>query len=136
MRVFSATLATEINTFSPIPTDLRSFTDDFYFRPGEHPERPFLFSAPLVGARRRAREEGFALIEGSCAAARPAGMVSREAYETLRDEILGQLRAALPVDAVILGLHGAMVAHGYDDCEGDLLAHVRRLAGPGAVIGA
>src|SRR5579871_2078098 len=114
MRVFSASLATEINTFSPIPTDLASFKDDFYYPPGTHPDRPHLFSAPLVVARRRAKDEGFTLIEGTCAAAQPAGMVSRDAYETLRDEILRQLRAALPVDAVILGLHGAMVAHGYD----------------------
>ncbi len=29
MRVFSASLATEINTFSPIPTDLASFKEGF-----------------------------------------------------------------------------------------------------------
>ena len=56
--------------------------------------------------------------------------------KALRDEILGQLSAALPVDAVILGLHGAMVAQGYDDCEGDLLARVRGIVGPGVVIAA
>ena len=48
MRVFSASLATEINTFSPIPTDLASFKEDFYYLPGEHPDAPHLFSAPLV----------------------------------------------------------------------------------------
>jgi microcystin degradation protein MlrC len=37
---------------------------------------------------------------------------------------------------VILGLHGAMVAHGYDDCEGDLLARIRAMVGRDAVIGA
>ena len=128
MRVFSASLATEINTFSPIPTDLSSFKEDFYYPPGTHPAAPHLFSAPLVVARRRAEADRFTLIEGTCTSAQPAGMVSRDAYETLRDEILGQLRAALPVDAVVLGLHGAMVAHGYDDCEGDLLASVRAIS--------
>jgi microcystin degradation protein MlrC len=136
MRVFSASLATEINTFSPIPTDLSSFKEDFYYPPGTHPAEAHLFSAPLVVARRRAEADGFTLIEGTCTSTQPAGMVSRDAYETLRDEILGQLRAALPVDAVILGLHGAMVAHGYDDCEGDLLARVRAIVGREAVVGA
>ena len=53
----------------------------------------------------------------------------------MRDEILGQLKAALPVDGCLFNLHGAMVAHGYDDCEGDFLERVRALVGPKAVIG-
>ena len=53
----------------------------------------------------------------------------------MRDEILGQLKAALPVDGAVFNLHGAMVAHGYDDCEGDFLERVRALVGPKAVIG-
>ena len=42
----------------------------------------------------------------------------------------------MPVDAVILGLHGAMVAQGYDDCEGDILERARKLAGDKAFIAA
>jgi microcystin degradation protein MlrC len=136
MRVFTASLATETNTFSPIPTDLAAFKESFYAPPGQHPETPTLCSAPMVVARRRARTDGFALIEGTATWAEPAGIVSRATYEGLRDEILDQLRAALPVDLVILGLHGAMVAHGYDDCEGDLLERVRSIAGPKAVVAA
>ena len=41
----------------------------------------------------------------------------------------------MPVDGVLLGLHGAMVAFGYDDCEGDLIERVRAIVGPKAVIG-
>jgi microcystin degradation protein MlrC len=136
MRVFAASLATETNTFSPIPTDLSSFKGTFYAAPGEHPETPTLCSAPMTVARRRAREDGFTLIEGTATWAEPAGLVNRATYETLRDEILGQLRAAMPVDVVILGLHGAMVAHGYDDCEGDFLARIRAMVGPDVVIAA
>jgi microcystin degradation protein MlrC len=70
------------------------------------------------------------------ASAQPGGTTTRQAYETLRDELLSDLRAALPVDMALIGLHGAMVADGYDDCEGDLLARVRALVGPDAVVGA
>lgn len=136
MRVFTAGLATEINTFSPIPTDLQTFKDGLYARPGEHPDEPALFSGPILALRKRARRGELVLIEGTYASAQPAGTTSRAAYETLRDEILGQLKSALPVDAVALGLHGAMVAHGYDDCEGDILARVRALVGPRVVVGA
>ena len=53
----------------------------------------------------------------------------------MRDEILAQVRTALPLDGVLLGLHGAMVAFGYDDVEGDIIEHVRAIVGPKCVIG-
>jgi microcystin degradation protein MlrC len=134
MRIFAASLGTETNTFAPIPTDRRAF-DDTYYPPGTHPATPTLCSAPVVAARQAARQGGHTLIEGSTAWAEPAGLVGRAAYEELRDEILGQLRAAMPVQVILFGLHGCMVAHGYDDCEGDLLARARAIA-PDAVIGA
>ncbi|NTS33064.1 M81 family metallopeptidase [Phyllobacterium sp. BT25] len=134
MRIFTASFATETNTFSPVPTDRASFEMAFYAAPGEHPETPTLCSAPMVVLRKRAHEEGFELIEGTATWAEPGGLLQRKAYEELRDEILGQLRAALPVAGVILGLHGAMVAQGYDDCEGDLLEHVRAIVGPDVLI--
>ncbi len=136
MRLFSATLATETNTFAPLPTSLRAFQASVWFRPGEHPtDAPRMCTAPLFVARRRAERDGFTLIEGSCFAASPAGTVNRDAYETMRDEILGQVEAALPLDAVVLGLHGAMVAQGYDDVEGDVIERVRAIVGGGCVIG-
>ena len=135
MRLFAASIGTETNTFAPIPTALESFHEAFYAPPGLHPEDAKLCTAPLWVARRRARAEGWTLIEGSCSWAEPAGLVSRQAFEQLRDEVLGQLRAALPLDGVVLGLHGAMVADGYDDCEGDLIEHVRAIVGPNVPIG-
>jgi microcystin degradation protein MlrC len=135
MRIFAASLATETNTFSPIPTSRASFEEAFYARPGEHPGEPKLCTAPLFVARRRARQEGFTLIEGSCFWAEPSGTVAREDYESMRDEILAQLRAAMPVDAVLMGFHGAFVAHGYEDVEGDMLERIRAIVGEGCVIG-
>ena len=135
MRLFAASLGTETNTFAPIPTALSSFHESFYAAPGQHPDDAKLCTAPLWVARRRARAEGWTLVEGTATFAEPAGLVSREAWETLRDEILGQLRAALPVDGVLLGLHGAMVADGCDDCEGELIAQVRAMVGPDVPIG-
>jgi microcystin degradation protein MlrC len=41
----------------------------------------------------------------------------------------------MPVDAVLLPLHGAMVAEGYDDAEGDLIERVRAIVGPDVKIG-
>ncbi|MBB3318783.1 MULTISPECIES: M81 family metallopeptidase [unclassified Rhizobium] len=130
MRIFTAALATETNTFSPICVDRRAFEASLYAPPGQHPETPTLCSAPITVGRRVCAEKGWELIEGTAAWADPAGLVNRSAYEGLRDEVLAQLEAAMPVDAVILGLHGAMVAAGYEDTEGDILARVREIVGP------
>jgi microcystin degradation protein MlrC len=136
MRIFTASLATETNTFSPVPTDRASFEAAFYAGPGAHPDTPTLCSSPVLVLRRCAAAEGLTVIEGSASWAEPAGLIQREAYEGLRDEILGQLRAAMPVDGVVLGLHGAMVAQGYDDPEGDLLERVRAIVGPDVFVSA
>jgi microcystin degradation protein MlrC len=130
MRIFTASLATETNTFSPVPTDMHAFRAAFYVGPGEHPDTPTLCSSVVPILRRRGRAEGFEVVEGTSCWAEPAGLIQRRTYETLRDTILAELQAALPVDGVVLGLHGAMVAQSYDDPEGDLLERVRALVGP------
>jgi microcystin degradation protein MlrC len=134
MRIFTASLATETNTFSPVPTDRASFEQAFYAPPGKHPDTPTLCSSPIIALRRVKERENLDIVEGTAAWAEPGGIVQRQTYENLRDEILQQLAAALPVDGVILGLHGAMVAQGYDDCEGDLLTRIRQMVGPDTLI--
>lgn len=135
-RIFVAALATETNTFSPIVIDRQGFIDSLYAPPGQHPATPTLCTAPIPVGRRVCAQKGWDLVEGTAAWADPAGLISQGAYEGLRDEILDQLRAALPVDAVVLGLHGAMVAQGYQDPEGDFLDHIRAIVGPDVLIAA
>jgi len=135
MRVFSAALATETNTFAPMPTGLSSFHERAYYPAGEHPDAMQMHGGPLWAAREIGLARGWTLIEGLVAAAVPNGTVTRAAYEGLRDQLLADLRSALPVDMVLLGLHGAMIADGYDDCEGDLLIRVREIVGPNTIVG-
>jgi len=129
MKLFTGGLLAETTGFSPLRTGLGDF----------EPADGKLFGA-VVGQMvevfdRRGRERGWEVVRGLLAGAMPGGVVSRSAYETLRDRMLADLRAALPVDVVMLSLHGAMVADGYDDCEGDLLARIRIMVGPKVPIG-
>ncbi|BBK30526.1 microcystin degradation protein MlrC [Stella humosa] len=135
MRCFTASLGAETNTFSPMLTSRDGYRERLHVGPGEHPERPTLYAAPLWVARQRAKTKGWDVVEGSCFAANPAGNTVRRDYEAMRDEILAELRAAMPVDIVLMGLHGAMVADGYDDCEGDLLSRIREIVGPKVPVG-
>ncbi len=136
MKTFIACLGTETNTFSPIPTGLETFAETMLCH-GDATTRDFsLFAGPLHVWRERTEAHQGQVVESLAAFAEPAGITVRAVYESLRDEILDDLRAALPVDIVLLNMHGAMVADGYDDCEGDLLARVREIVGPGVPIGA
>ncbi len=135
-RAFVAGLAQETNVFGPLPTGLRSFSGRFSV-PGRCDDgAPPFPESLLLGGRRRAADGLLDLVEGPTAGAHPGGLVTRVAYEALRDAILSALSAALPVDIVAVHLHGAMMADGHDDCEGDLLARIRDLTGPGCAIGA
>ena len=129
-KLFTACLGTETNSFSPIPTGLDLFRRTMLDRNGDHGERPNLFALPLMTWKARAQARGWEVVEGLAAFAVPAGDTTRAAFEALRDEILGDLERAMPVDAVLLNLHGAMIADGYPDAEGDLMAQVRSRVGP------
>ncbi len=135
MKIFIATLETETNTFSPIPTGRAAFMGETFSRTGASRKPRTAGNIPLVVWREAAEADGHAIVESICAVAEPAGPTLRGVYEELRGMILSDLQAAMPVDLVLLNMHGAMVADGYDDCEGDTLAHVRALVGPSVPIG-
>jgi microcystin degradation protein MlrC len=133
-RVFGGGIWTETNVFSPMPTGLREFV---VARPGDGAaglDRPFGGSA-FTRFAEVAAARGYEYVQGTYAAAGPAGLTTRAAYESLRDTLLQEVAAARPLDGVLLSLHGAMVAEGYEDCETDLVTRVRELVGGDARIG-
>jgi microcystin degradation protein MlrC len=138
LTVFLAALAHETNSFSPLPTTLRSFREDILYQPGDGADALALAHGfPGYGyVMDLAAAHGDKVVAGLCAWAQPGGPLSRHVYEELRDALLAQLAAAAPVSMVALVLHGAMLADGYPDCEGDLLARVRALVGPAVPVGA
>lgn len=70
------------------------------------------------------------------AGAVPGPTVGAATWAALRDRLLASLERALPLDGVLLPLHGALVADGCDDPESELLAAVRGRVGsiPVAVV--
>ena len=135
MRLFIATLGTETNTFASFPTGLDSFQRGFWNEGdvGSVPGSPW--AMPAQRWLTHATDLGWEVIQSLHAFAEPAGPTVRSAYETMRDRILADLAAAGPVDAVLMFLHGAMVADGYDDCEADFVTRMRAQVGKGTRIG-
>jgi microcystin degradation protein MlrC len=136
LRIFTALFGTETNSFAPFPTSADQF------EPAERPSarsgepRYHLYGQVLRALRERAERDDLEILQGRGGFAAPSGPTTRAAYETLRDHLLEDLRAAMPLDAVALSLHGAMIADGYDAAEGDLLRHIRAVVGPHVPIGA
>ena len=129
MRIVAARFNHETNTFSPVPTPLEDFCplygeDALAFGDG---------SATALGAF-IAYAQGISaeLVTPLSATANPSGPAERDVFEALTAPILEAVRGGC--DAILLDLHGAMVADGVDDCEGELLARVRAAA-PGVPIG-
>jgi microcystin degradation protein MlrC len=118
VRVYCATFYGETNTFSPLLTGKEDFVAMALAQPGT-PSFAAAFS-PVY-------ELGGEVVGRFNRAALPGGTVLRVAYESLRDELLAELASQLPVDLVVLNLHGAMVAQGVPDCEGDVLEKIRAL---------
>jgi len=134
MKIFAAGIATETNTFSSIPTSLADYT----IQRGKHAtagevQHSSLDLDSIWG--KQAAALGADFVFSLMAFAQPAGLTVKSAYESMREEVLADLRSAGPVDIVLLMLHGAMVAQGYDDCEEDITRRVREIVGPKAIIG-
>ena len=129
MRFFVAMVSHETNTFSPIRTDRALFEAHDLRYGGELLEAFRGTGTCLGGMIDTAGAAGIALVPSLAASASPAGRVAKEFYAEARARLLADLRAAGPLDGVLLDLHGAMVVEGVDDGEGDLLAAVRETVG-------
>jgi len=135
VRVFAAGLQSETNTFAPWPTGLKAYQEGGIRRGAE----VLAGGGPDHRTARRWAElcarDGHELTTGLFAWAQPSGPTVQSLYESFRDEILSGLAAGGPFDVVLLFLHGAMVATACDDCQADLVRHVRARVGAGVPIG-
>jgi microcystin degradation protein MlrC len=137
MRLFTAGLITETNTFAPWPTGRRGFSEigPFY---GDATTRGREDETGLVAGawKQLAGRDGHEFVEGFFAHAQPSGPTVQSVYEEYRDGMLAGLRRRMPFDVALFFLHGAMVSTACDDCEGDILSRARAILGPDAAIGA
>lgn len=135
MKCFIAALGTETNTFSPLPTGQQNFAETLYHRHNGSHLSDHYFAQPLRIWREQAQAADIDIVESLCTFAQPGGLTRQSVWETLRDAVLDDLKAAGPVEMVLLQLHGAMAADQCDNCETELVLAVRDIVGPQVVIG-
>jgi microcystin degradation protein MlrC len=125
IRILTAGLSHESDTFCPIQTEEKDFT----VARGEEALKGKEWAQFLQKA-------GVELIPTLHAGASPFGVVSRRTYEKFKGEILDGVRKAGPVDGMYLAMHGALHAEGYEDAQADLVRFLREILGEQAVIAA
>jgi microcystin degradation protein MlrC len=90
--------------------------------------------AGIGGMIAAAERQSWELLPTLYGTALPGGIVTEAAYQTMLGGLIDRLAAAMPLDGVLLMLHGAMVAEGQPDAESDILERVRALVGAGVPI--
>jgi microcystin degradation protein MlrC len=123
----------ETNTFAPTKAGYAAFAEESA-EPSPLEGEALLHAlaganVPMQGSLDTLRAAGCAPVPLVWASASPSAHVTQDAYERIAGRLIDTLRAAGPVDGVVLDLHGAMVADHLDDGEGELLARVRAVVG-------
>jgi len=123
----------ETNCFVPSRTDFAYFAS--------HRDRPPLVRGPQVlewlgntsfglSGFLRAMAPAHEIVPLLWTSGGAGAIVSRDAYERIAAELVGMLSQQMPVDALYLDLHGAMVTEDFEDGEGELLRRLRAALGP------
>jgi microcystin degradation protein MlrC len=130
MRIAIGQLCQESNTNNPIPTTLADFEAVGIYHGPELVER-MAQTNELGGFIESLRDwpERPEIVGLYRYWAWPSGPLTADAFQTITSDMLAALVAARRVDAVLLALHGSLVAVNEPDVEGYLLEEVRRQVG-------
>ena len=134
MRLASGGIQHETNTFSTTPTTLTDFIRYSQLGPQLEGGNAIIERYAGTGSIHGgyidgAQAAGIELIPLLTATACPSGIVAQQAFDTMLGWFLDRLEKVLPVDGVLLDLHGAMVTKDYQDAEGTFIDAVRKLVG-------
>jgi microcystin degradation protein MlrC len=130
MRVAIGRFWTESSTMSPLHANRQMFEAGalvegealLQFAQGTRTE--------LGGFIAELDQTGSEIVALIAAQAACAGPIEAEFWNWFRERLTKLLQEAMPVDAVLLSLHGATLAEDEDDCCGALVASARALVGP------
>lgn len=129
MKIAVVGILHETNTFAPGLTQYEDFNIDVETVSGNEifMERYHKTRTSMGGVIDAVKERGSELAAGSYFSTTPSGMVSADAAERLISEMVDSIDES--ADGVVAILHGAMVAEGIPDMEGEILHRMREKIG-------
>ena len=128
-RVLAAMILHEANSFAA-PAPLAHFERQGVVRGDAIAPRFGPTRTEMGGFLAAGTEQGWSLATPIAVPCSPAGPMGAEAFAAFRDALAEGARAAMPLDGVLLALHGACVAEGEDDADGAFAQAVRDIVGP------
>ena len=126
-RIAIGGILTECNHLGGLPIDLKTYEENELLRGAEVLSCDTSVVGGMLNVLKAENADAVPLLYASACA---GGPIVESCYAQLRGELLHGLRNALPVDGVLMPIHGSALAEGKDDPEGDMIHAVRRIVGP------
>jgi microcystin degradation protein MlrC len=133
MRIGIARIFSETSTFNPVLTDMEAIQACGIAR-GQEVLQVSDWSEYMRGFLDVVGDEE--LVGIASVLAWPAGYLTEEAMNTILEWFTEDLKKALPLDGLLLSLHGAFAGVADSDVEGLVLQKAREIVGEDVVIGA
>jgi len=135
LRVAVGGISHETNTFAVQPTTYEQFVASGILRGEAILDQHRTALTTMAGFLELVDDPAVELVPLVYANTNPSGTITADAVERLVGELLASLRERGPWDAVFLALHGAAVADGAPETDGEITRRVRQLVGPGVPVG-
>jgi microcystin degradation protein MlrC len=120
----------ESNTFLSVPTTLEHFRSTGYSVGTDLVDRWGSSRHELGGMLEGAKANGWDIHALLATFAVPSGTIEASCFEHIASELLRRLDEAMPLDGLLIALHGATVSADYPDADGEILRRLREKLGP------
>jgi len=135
LKILLGGLHQEINTFAPGKTGYEQyrrkqalFGEDMLTFARDH-VRCNEGADGLEGCYRVLTAAGVDVVSGGFMSAQPGSIIEQKVLDDFITHIVGVARASMPLDGVVLYMHGAAQSEESDDPEGDIIKAVRAVVG-------
>jgi len=120
----------ETNSFCPQKADMQAYKNMIFLMGNDMFDKQRGQRSGVGGFLDVLEKYGeFELVPSVALSASPSGPVTADVYDFVLKEVTAAIKEHSLLDGVLINFHGAMVAEGHDDGEGDLMEVIRSMVG-------